>query len=243
MINSERTSTESARPILVVTLSVPPEKEAEFNAFYHHRFLPAMLADCPEIYSIRRYEESGLGGTLRWINKQFLTIYELESENVLDRVDDLFTRHTVQDLVLEFEQWQANHLRNFSRIAYLNTWSHERRPSDGAFGCRPFAMWSHEMKPEMDEAFQGWYENSYLPLQLADIPGWAACRRYASVGRNPVRRLTVFEAADEFSLNRCVSDLRLDHRVWQNYEWHRRVGQAALWQEAACFKIIYRRPG
>ena len=59
----------AAKPIMVVTLSVPPEKEAEFDAFYHHRFLPAMLKDAPEVVSIRRYEELGVSGTLRWINK------------------------------------------------------------------------------------------------------------------------------------------------------------------------------
>ena len=233
----------AAKPIMVVTLSVPPEKEAEFNAFYHHKFLPAMLKDAPEILSIRRYEEAGINGTLRWYNKQFLTIYELDSEETVNKVDELFARPAVTDMVGEFQQWKTNHLRNFSRITYLNTWSHERQPMDGAFGSRPIFVWQHELKPELDEAFQEWYQKSYLPLQVADIPHWAAARRYTSVNREQTRRITVYEAPDDATLARCLNDLRADHRVWQNYEWHRRLEPAVLWQDAASFKIMYRRPG
>jgi hypothetical protein len=233
----------AAKPIMVVTLSVPPEKEAEFNDFYHHRFLPAMLEDAPEIHSIRRYEESGVRGNLRWLDKQFLTIYELECDDVPADLEEMFSRHSLQDPLGEFQQWKTNHLRNFSRIAYLNTWAHERTPGDGPFGSRPLLVWSHEMKPGMDADFQDWYENSYLPLQIADIPNWLACRRYTSIDREPVRRLTIFEAADDFSLVRCMNNLRADHRVRENYEWQRRVEQAVSWQEAASFNIIYRRPG
>jgi hypothetical protein len=231
------------RPIMVVSLGVPPEKEAEFDAFYHHRFLPAMLKDAPDISSIRRYEEIGVSGTLRWINKQFLTIYELQSEEALASVDEMFTRPSLQDLVGEFQQWKNNHLRNFNRSTYLNSWTHERQAWDGPFGGRPFLLWAHEMKPEFDESFQEWYENSYLPLQVADIPGWSACRRYTSINREPVRRLTFFEAADDAALKRCTEDLRSDHRVRENYEWQRRVDQAVLWHDAASFRMIYRRPG
>lgn len=233
----------AAKPIMVVTLSVPPEKESEFNAFYQHRFLPAMLNDCPEIVSIRRYEESGTNGTLRWYNKQFWTIYELSSEFEVEKCDELFTRAAVADLVGEFQQWKNNHLRNFSRITYLNTWSHDRLPPDGPFGNRPIFVWQHEMKAELDEEFQEWYQNSYLPTQIADIPGWIACRRYASVGREQTRRLTVYEANDEASIAHCLNDLRAGHRVWQNYEWHRRVEPALLWQDSSSFRPIYRRPG
>lgn len=232
-----------AKPIMVVAMNVPPEKESEFNSFYHHRFLPAMLINAPEITSIRRYEEAGISGTLRWYNKQFLTIYELASEEVISKVDELFTRPALSDVVGEFQQWKTNHLRNFSRITYSNTWSHDRTPLDGAFGGRPIFIWAHEMKPEMDADFQQWYEESYLPLQVADIPCWTACRRYASIGKDPLRRLTIFEAADDATLARCLNDLRAGHRVWQNYEWHRRVEAAVLWQDAASFRIMYRRPG
>lgn len=233
----------ASKPIMVVTLSVPPEKVAEFDAFYHHRFLPAILKAAPEIASIRRYEEAFVSGTLRWYNKQFLTVYELESDDALNNVDEMFTRNSILELVREFQQWKNNHLRNFSRICYKNTWSHERSPWDCPFGSRPIFIWAHEMKAELDEQFQHWYENEYLPLQVADIPAWSACRRYTSVNKEQTRRLTIFESADEASLSQCLKDLREGHRVRENYEWHRRVENAVLWQDAASFRIIYRRPG
>lgn len=78
---------------MVVSLSVPPEKEAEFNAFYQHTFLAAMLRDCPEIRSIRRYEEMGTSGTLRWYDKQFLTIYEMASDERWTRLMRYLSAH------------------------------------------------------------------------------------------------------------------------------------------------------
>jgi hypothetical protein len=233
----------SAKPILLVAMNVPPEKESEFNSFYHHKFLPEMLNAAPEITSIRRYEESGTSGTLRWYNKQFLTIYELASDDVIDKVDELFERPSMVDLVGEFRQWKANHLRNFSRIVFRNSWSHARAAADGPFGGRPIFIWAHEMKSEMDQPFQEWYQNHYLPLQVADIPCWSACRRYESVGRDQTRRITVFEEPDDQLLQRCLNDLRAGHRVKENFEWQRRVEQAVLWQESGSYRIIYRRPG
>lgn len=231
------------KPLMVVTMSVPPEKEPEFNSFYHHRFLPAMLHAAPEISSIRRYEESGVNGTLRWHNKQFLTVYELASEHVIAMADELFARPSLSDLMGEFKQWKNNHLRNFSRITLKHSWSHARTPVDGSFGSRPIFIWWHEMKAADDEAFQEWYENSYLPLQISDIPCWSACRRYASVGREQTRRMTVFEAPDEALLSRCLNDLRAGHRAQENFEWQRRVESSVIWQDAASYRIIYRRPG
>lgn len=232
-----------AKPIMLVAMHVPPEKESEFNTFYHHKFLPQILNAAPEITSIRRYEESHTAGTLRWYNKQFLTIYELESEEVIDKVDELFEQASMADLVGEFRQWKANHLRNFSRIFFRNSWTHARSSGDGAFGSRPMFIWAHEMKPELDLQFQEWYQNHYLPLQVADIPSWSACRRYESVGQEPIRRITVFEAATDELLQRCLDDLRAGHRVKENFEWQRRVEQSVLWQESGSYRIIYRRPG
>jgi len=91
--------------------------------------------------------------------------------------------------------------------------------------------------------FQEWYEEKYLPLQLADIPGWCACRRYSSVNRDPLRHLTIFEAQDESTLSQCLKDLRALHRVAQNREWKRRLEPAVNWHDATSFRCIFRMPG
>lgn len=232
-----------ANPIMLITLSVAPEKEGEFNEFYHHRFLPAILNTAPEITTIRRYEELNISGSLRWYNKQFITIYEFANQDDVGKADEIFQRDSIKDLVTEFQNWKTNDLRNFSRVTYMPRWEHARMPADGRFGSRPFLLWSLEMKPEMDEEFQNWYENQYLPLQVADIPGWAACRRYTSVGRTPTRHITLFEALDESVLMKCLNDLRALHRTGQNREWKRRVDPAVEWHDATSFSCIYRRPG
>ena len=233
----------NSNPIIVVSLSVPPEKEAEFNAFYQHTFLSVMLRDCPEILSIRRYEELGTSGTLRWHDKKFLTIYELDTDKAIDSTKDLFDRPELTDVMREFEQWKSNHLRAVSRVTYKNTWSHPRVAPEGPFAARPFLLFSAEMKPELETEFMDWYENSYLPVQVADIPLWSACRRYVSVEQEPRRHLTFFESTDEYTLGRCMQDLRAPHRIHANYEWHRRFEKSSTWHDATNFRCIYRRPG
>lgn len=228
---------------MVITLGVAPEKEGEFNEFYHHRFLPGLLACAPEVGRITRYVELNVSGSLRWTTKQFLTIYEFEDEAGIAKSNDIFAREGIKELVTEFQAWKTNDLRNFSRVNYLPRWQHERNCEESGFGLRPFLLWSHEMKPESDDNFQDWYENDYLPVQLADIPAWSACRRYTSSGKEPTRHLTFFESQDENSLMRSFDDLRALHRTKQNREWKRRVEAGATWHDATSFRCIYRRPG
>lgn len=230
-------------PIMIVAMGVAPEKEGEFNEFYHHRFLPAILASSEEVASIRRYEELNISGTLRWYTKQFLTIYELAGEDGLARADKIFARPGMKDLVTEFQTWKRNDLRNFSRISYRPRYEHQRRTLDGHFGSRPFILCTLEMTPEADSAFQEWYETTYLPLQVADIPEWCALRRYTSVDSEQVRHLTFFEAGDESSLMRSFDNLRARHRIAQNREWKRRVESGLVFHDATSFRCIYRRPG
>jgi hypothetical protein len=228
---------------MVVGLSVAPEQEAAFNEFYHHQFLPAMLRETPEILSIRRYEELGIGGSLRWYKKQFLTFYELAAETTAEQTDEFFKKESLKDVMAPFGQWKTKSLRNFTRITFEETWESERKAADGPFGSRPFFLWSIETKPDQDASFQDWYENQYLPLQIADIPTWTTVRKYRSIGKDPVRQLTCFEAADENVLSRCLSDLRAPHRVSANSDWQKRVEAAVSWQDASSFRPIYRRPG
>lgn len=229
-------------PILVISFSVNPEAEAAFNSFYHRSFLPHLLSQSPEIVNVRRYEEFGTGGSLRWYNKQFLTIYQLAGSETIDKLNDIFERETVVDVVKEFRQWKEKSLRNFARISFANTWAHPRRSAGGAFAGRPFFLWQLEMKPQLDREFQDWYEQQYLPFQIAEIPTWSGALRYQSLDRETVRHLTFFQAETEGSLKRCLSDLRSAHRIEPNLEWQKRVDAAVTWQDATSFRPIFRWP-
>lgn len=226
-------------PILVVGLSVPPDKEPAFNEFYHHEFLPRLIDETPEFTRVIRYEEFGVGGTLRWYNKQFLTIYELSGEAAIEAVDAAFGRPAVADVVKTFRKWKDTELKNFSRITYNASWAHPRQmPISGS----PWMfVWQHELQLQLDDEFQNWYEKQYLPLQVAEI-SWSGCRRFTSVGKEPLRHLTMFEAADEAALLRCLVELRAPHRINENYAWQKRLEPAVTWQDATSFKPIFRWP-
>lgn len=229
-----------SKPLIVVNFSVPPDVAPEFTAFYHHEFLPHMAKHTPEIHSIRRYEEFGVGASLRWYNKQFLTIYQLADESAIVRSDAIFETAAVENAVKRFRDWKGKSLRNFSRMTFVPTWKHKRQIGDEFSG--PMFVWQHELKPELDADFQKWYEDEYLPLQIADIPTWSSCRRYRSHGVEQVRHLTVFETTSEDTLSRCQDDLRSAHRIQANYEWQRRVEPAVLWHDATSFRPYFRWP-
>jgi hypothetical protein len=140
----------------------------------------------------------------------------------------------------QFKEWKEKSIFNFSRITFERSWTHKRQDAEPFSG--PFFLWQLEMQPEHDLEFQRWYENEYLPLQVADIPTWSSVRRYQSQGQTPVRHLTLFEAAHEPALTRSIEDLRSNHRIEQNYEWQKRVEPAVSWHDASSFRAIYRWP-
>jgi hypothetical protein len=229
-------------PIIVVSLSVAPEQHAAFTEFYHHQFLPAMLKETPEIVSIKRYEELGGGGSVRLYNKQTLTIYELKQDYDVTKADELFARESLKEVVETFGNWKSKSLRNFARISYQQSWASERNASRGIFHDGGLFLFALDMKPPLDQAFQTWYETEYLPLQIADTPGWTGVRRFTSVGREQPRTLTFFEAVDEDGVTRCLKDLRAAHRINQNYEWQKRIEEGSTWHESISLREIYRRP-
>jgi hypothetical protein len=81
-----------ARPILQIVTSIPKRHEDEFNDFYHHEYIPIILKVFPEIVKARRYEEYNTDASLRYYFKQWVTIYELESEAAIEPL--LKAQHT-----------------------------------------------------------------------------------------------------------------------------------------------------
>ncbi|HEY9756500.1 MAG TPA: hypothetical protein V6C97_15135 [Oculatellaceae cyanobacterium] len=232
----------SGNPIMVVSLSVAPEQHAAFTEFYHHQFLPALVAEVPQIKCIRRYEEVG-GVTHRLYNKQTITIYELKEDTDLTTVDSFFKLPSLKSVVDKFANWKSKSLRNFSRDNYKIFWQSERGAHLTDFPDGGFHLWSLECRSDKDDEFQSWYQNVYLPLQIADIPSWSRVTRFRSFGREQPRFLTFFETRDEEALLRCLKDSRAAHRINQNYEWQRQVEECATWQESASFRAIYKKPG
>ncbi len=74
------------RPLYLVSLKVNPEKEVQFNQWYAERHIPRLLRYCPLFISAKRFrlanDESAVSNQ-DW--PRYLTIYELESDEVAER--------------------------------------------------------------------------------------------------------------------------------------------------------------
>lgn len=233
--------------IILVSLVVDHRKEADFNDFYHHEYIPKLLKVVPEIYSVKRYEEYNTNSSLRYYHKQYWTIYHLNSENpnlVIEAIKNRPGREKQKSLWLE---WQKTSLRNVQHATlYRQRYIHPREPMDGPFDSRPFFCVSVEMHSGDEvEKFNDWYENIYLPKNLADVPTWVACRGYESCNNQLFRNMTIYEAKDENGLKRSLELMRAPHRLEENASWSQwDAGQNPLiiWEDATCFVPIYRYP-
>jgi len=233
--------------LVLASFRLDVEPEAPFSAFYHHRYLPALVGAVPEICAAWRYQEHQVAGSLRYYRKQFVTILECDSSDAGARALEVIERRSGRDPTeREWQDWCARAVHDLEppRL-YLERWAHPRKPLDGNFASRPFFMVSVELEVGREQAFHDWYEKEYLPRNVADVPSWVACRRYSSVGRQPVRHLAIYEAADLPGLDASLEAMRAPFRMAENMSWKRwDSGEqpAIVWEDAAMFKPIFRMP-
>lgn len=164
---------------MIVSFSVEASKQAEFDRFYHHQFLPKLLSISPEIKNIARYQADSVDAANTFAG-QYLTIYELASSDALKHTDKIFERTGFAEELVQFRQWKDSALTNFSRTNYQPIYEHERRAYNGHFGRCPMLFFSSEIKVQDADAFRQWYQLSYLPRLMADVPTLSGCRRYAA---------------------------------------------------------------
>jgi len=229
--------------LMTVTLRTAPEHEAGFNDFYHHRYIPALVRVAPEIEAVWRYEEFGVTGSLRWFNKQFLTLYQLAPGVTAETIEAALKRPGREAEKAEWDDWNNGRLRDLERHCHREIYRHRRESHGGPFGSRPFFRVSVETDPAKTPAFNTWYHETYLPKIMADVPGWSACRRYETLARDPVRVHTVYEAENAAGLDEAFASMRAPHRYSSNADWDHWVGKAITWQDATSFRPIFRYPG
>lgn len=230
------------RPLVVVSFRLDMEQEAPFSEFYNHRYLPGLMHDVSAIRSAWRYQEHHVAGSLKYYRKQFLTIFEcgsrLEAEQALLAIE---TRPAP-----ELQKWRALAMHDVEPpCLYLERWAHPRKPMDGNFGSRPIFLVSVELSVGQEQRFNDWYEQDYLPKNVADVPSWVGCRRYSSVGRQPERHHAIYEAADLAALDASLDAMRAPFRLAENMawkQWDSGERPAITWEDAATFKPIFRRP-
>jgi len=83
----------TAKALTVVVVKVKPEKEEEFNHFYHNEHVPEFLHSFPEILQAKRYVCTSQSvampeqpESLINLGKHYLTVYEFSSEEVQRQV-------------------------------------------------------------------------------------------------------------------------------------------------------------
>ena len=230
----------STSALIVVSFRLDVEQEAPFSEFYHHRYIPTLMADVPAIKSARRYQEHHVTGSLKYYRKQFLTLFECESVESAHRALGAIGSDP------EWEKWQASAIHDLDPpCVYRQRWAHPRGAPDGPFGSRPFFMVSVELRADQAQPFHDWYEQDYLPKNVADVPSWVACRRFSSEGREPVRHLAIYEAVDLPGLDDSLDMMRAPFRMPENMAWKRWDSgdrPAITWEDAATYKPIFRRP-
>jgi len=230
----------AAEVIVMVAFRLDVEQEAPFSEFYHHRHLPTLMRRAPAIRSVRRYQEHHVTGSLKYYRKQFLTLLEC------DRADAAREALAAMADDPDWKRWRDTAITEYDGpCVYRRRWEHPRMAWDGDFGSRPFFMVSVELDETRAQPFHYWYEQDYLPKNVADVPSWVACRRYSSEGRQPARHLAVYEAFDLAGLDASLDAMRTPFRMAENMAWKRwDTGDrpVIVWEDSATYKPIFRRP-
>jgi len=246
-------------PIMVVAFSLEQAKQAEFDRFYQHQYLPKLLSVAPEVKNIVRYQSDRAASTTasEAAAGEFLTIYELASTESLKNTDEIFTRTGLAEEMAEFKRWKEQ-VSGFSRVNYQLTYEHSRRPAAGRFANQHLLYFTSEVLPEKVEEFRQWYQVSYLPRLMADIPGISALRRYSTwsgsapvdanakvTGKTPKpvgQFLTVMESADEVTLAASIERMAAPHRALENEAMQKWLDTAVKFTASNTYRPIFSLP-
>lgn len=244
----------ASAPLMIVSFSLDPSKQADFDRFYHHQFLPKLLSISPEIKNIARYQADS-PATANTVAGQYLTIYELANSEALKQADKIFERTGFAEELVQFRQWKESALTNFSRTNYQPIYEHERRVYNGHFGRCPMLFFSSEIKVQDADAFRQWYQLSYLPRLMADVPTLSGCRRYAVCSNagveaasdktnkeKSVQYITVMESVDELTLSHSIERMAVPHRSIENEGMQKWLDSAVSFTATNTFRPIFCLP-
>ncbi len=178
---------------MVVELSVDPAQRAEFEVFYHNDYIPQFLAAVPLVVSARRYSQMD-GGPSDPGAKRFFTIYELSSDDCMDKVDAAIARSAHKNASDRLKVWKEDGLTFFARSFYHEVARAEGDswPWNSSYLC--IFNWSRKSETTRDEALK--LVSDYAATVMKAAPRLlVAGRTYSKDGTEDAEFMTVFEVS------------------------------------------------
>jgi hypothetical protein len=210
--------------LLMLWCDVDPEYEAEFNRWYDGEHIKHLL-------SVPGFLNGGRDVAVKG-GPKYLAMYELEEANVLR------TSAFLDAVRYQPSPWRqkasGGHVgRNYILNAYRQIWPARTNPVELTMEMpRVMQMGRIDIPAHMEEEFNEWYNEAYIPGYLT-VPGVIRARRFAVIDGQP-KYLTVYEFEHE---KVSESEAWRTHRV--GHPWTRRVRRAMQLDEGS--PGVYRR--
>jgi hypothetical protein len=81
------------------------------------------------------------------------------------------------------------------------------------------------VKPEYEDAFNAWYEGTYMPKLMRETPHFTAAHRYVAMFNGKRLYVTEYETTTE-TMDQAVAEMRVPSRAADNaefYQWKDRA--------------------
>jgi antibiotic biosynthesis monooxygenase (ABM) superfamily enzyme len=166
-----------AMGLLAVWLHVPPEHEAEFNAWYNTEHI-AQITSIPGFINGRRYM------ALEGIPK-YLALYELHDETVTAGGE-------FQHVLANPTPWSARMLGFYRDHRIRNTYRLLCTAGEAPAKDAPYIyIVKTDIPADLERDFNDWYDKEHVPA-LASVPGCFRARRFLAVDGQP-KYMAVYE--------------------------------------------------
>ena len=92
-----------------------------------------------------------------------------------------------------------------------------------------------KVRPEHEEAFNAWYEGTYIPKLMREVPHFSAVRRYAGELNGERIYLTDYETTTD-SMALAIAEMRVPERAAINSEFYAWRDRAITLHESVQFE-------
>ena len=92
-----------------------------------------------------------------------------------------------------------------------------------------------KVRPEHEEAFNAWYEGTYIPKLMREVPHFTAVHRYAGVLDGERVYLTDYETTTQ-TMALAIAEMRVPERAAINAEFYAWRDRAIMLHESVQFE-------